>query len=254
MPAPFSRSLNGYRLPMAGLFALSSLVTAFGLAWLLLYKTNFWYGYWHDTTGIATAIERFGPENRYRFGFASTSKTERERLFGRISYGVHHGGKGLDTITYEVALNGRHIKQFLLTADEVGHLNDVAHLVDRVRLGVWGGLVLLVGLVVFYARQRLPLPSILAQSLAVGGLILIGSLALLLIGPTAAFTKMHEWVFPPGHPWFFYYQDSLMSTMMWAPVLFGWIAIAWSALTLGFFVLVQVGARLLCRMTARSLR
>ena len=62
---------------------------------------------------------------------------------------------------------------------------------------------------------------------------------LIVVGPTKAFSQMHEWVFPPGNPWFFYYQQSLMSTMMWAPVLFGWIAAQWAVFTLVFFACIQ---------------
>jgi hypothetical protein len=36
---------------------------------------------------------------------------------------------------------------------------------------------------------------------------------------------MHIFVFPDNHQWFFYYQDSLMSTLMKAPDLFAGIAI-----------------------------
>jgi hypothetical protein len=36
---------------------------------------------------------------------------------------------------------------------------------------------------------------------------------------------MHILVFPDDHQWFFYYQDSLMSTLMKAPDLFAGIAI-----------------------------
>ncbi|MFN2223885.1 MAG: DUF1461 domain-containing protein, partial [Candidatus Promineifilaceae bacterium] len=44
------------------------------------------------------------------------------------------------------------------------------------------------------------------------------------------------WICPPGHQWFFYYQDSLMTTMMKAPVLFAGIAAEWLVLTIAVFV------------------
>ncbi len=46
----------------------------------------------------------------------------------------------------------------------------------------------------------------------------------MLIGPTKVFYWGHEVVFPENNQWFFYYEDSLMSTMMKAPALFGPIA------------------------------
>jgi hypothetical protein len=42
-------------------------------------------------------------------------------------------------------------------------------------------------------------------------------------------------VFPPGHAWFFYYEDSLMTTLMQAPHLFGFIAVAIGVLALALF-------------------
>ena len=39
------------------------------------------------------------------------------------------------------------------------------------------------------------------------------------------FYQFHIWLFPADHEWFFYWQDSLMSTLMKAPVLFGGIAV-----------------------------
>jgi hypothetical protein len=54
----------------------------------------------------------------------------------------------------------------------------------------------------------------------------------LLLGPNKVFYRLHPLVFPPAHQWFFYYQDSLMSTMMQAPDLFGYIAVVWAALSM----------------------
>jgi len=48
--------------------------------------------------------------------------------------------------------------------------------------------------------------------------------AVFIVGPKDVFYQMHIWVFPDNHQWFFYYQDSLMSTMMKAPDLFAGIA------------------------------
>jgi uncharacterized membrane protein len=56
--------------------------------------------------------------------------------------------------------------------------------------------------------------------------------ALLTVGFREVFYAFHEAIFPPDHQWFFYYQDSLMSTMMKAPFLFGYIAAALVALAL----------------------
>ena len=46
------------------------------------------------------------------------------------------------------------------------------------------------------------------------------------VGPTEVFYQFHIWLFPADHQWFFYWQESLMSTLMKAPALFGGIALA----------------------------
>lgn len=217
-------------------FALTSCFLAFGLSWVVLYQLDFSYGRWHDVGGIGDAIERFGPENYYRTGFADTTKEQREQLFQQISYAVHHDGKGLESIIYTVP---GHPTQTLLTSDEVIHLNDVAHLVNKVEwLLVFSALIWVFVMFYYYKAQVRP-PSVLYQCLALLMLMGVFVLALLIIGPTKAFSQMHEWVFPPGNPWFFYYQQSLMSTMMWAPVLFGWIAAQWAVFTLILFGFIQ---------------
>ncbi|MDZ7925509.1 MAG: DUF1461 domain-containing protein [Marinagarivorans sp.] len=206
------------------------------MAWLLLYKISFSYGIWHDVGKLGWAIDRYGPENRNRTGFADTTKVEREALFEQINVAVHRNGQGLELITYTVA---GHPTQTLLTQDEVLHLTDVAHLVNKVAVLVFAGTLLWILMAIYYCRARLLPPSWLNQCLALLGVILFFTAILMLIGPAKAFSKMHEWVFPPGHPWFFYYQQSLMSTMMWAPRLFAWVAVEWAVFTVIFFSVVQ---------------
>jgi hypothetical protein len=46
------------------------------------------------------------------------------------------------------------------------------------------------------------------------------------LGAKKVFYQLHVWIFPEGHQWFFYYQESLMSTLMKAPDLFAGIGIA----------------------------
>ncbi len=67
------------------------------------------------------------------------------------------------------------------------------------------------------------------------------AILVVVIGPVKVFYALHELLFPDGHQWFFYYQESLMSTMMKAPELFGWIAMEWALLAILCFVLLQLG-------------
>jgi hypothetical protein len=62
--------------------------------------------------------------------------------------------------------------------------------------------------------------------------VLLVSFIVILLGPTKIFYLAHEVVFPDKHQWFFYYEESLMSTMMKAPALFGPIALQLLILTI----------------------
>ncbi len=194
---------------------------------------DFFYGVWHDVQ-IKECIEKFGPKNRYKPGFQDTTRTQRIELFHEINMAVHRGGKGLEDISYQSPSSGG--QQRLLREPEVVHLQDVANL-----LSVLLPLALIVVfdfpfLVIFYYRKFGTLPSIKYQSLGLLGLLVVLGGLLILIGPEKVFNTLHVWIFPKDHQWFFYYQDSLMSTMMYAPKLFGWIALTWALIASALFL------------------
>ena len=83
-------------------------------------------------------------------------------------------------------------------------------------------------------RQQLPsVKQLLAGLLGLGVVVV----AVLVLGAEKVFYQFHVWIFPAGHQWFFYYEESLMSMMMKAPDLFGYIAIMLVVLA----VIIQVG-------------
>lgn len=212
------------------LLVLAASVTAAWLAWLALAQLNFLYPLWHDLTGIDRTIEVYAPQNRYRRGFEQTSAAERSRLFAAIVDAIHDRGRGLRGLVYHDP-NGRPLGKLLHEA-EVLHLQDVARLIDRLRPVVVSAAVLTVLILLALCGQRSSPPS--AKSLVLGLFVplLVLAGALLVMGPVKVFYWLHTLVFPPGHQWFFYYQDSLMSTMMQAPDLFGYIALVWGFLSL----------------------
>ena len=220
-------------------YGLLTLVVAFWLAWLLLAQVNFLYGVWHDVGGIKEGIEKFGPQNRYKVGFADTSRDQRLELFASINKAIHNGGQGLADIVYTTAEEPR--AQTLLREPEVVHLQDVANLIDL--------LVIVVAVVLFfwlllggwYLIRYGCLPKLLSQIKGIGLFIMLTAALVLVIGAESVFNQLHIWVFPADHEWFFYYQDSLMSTMMFAPNLFAYIALAIVVLSLPLFVLLQLG-------------
>lgn len=228
-------------------WGLGLVLTAFYLSWLGLAAVNFAYPLFYQPLGLEQNIETYGPRNSARPGFHLTSRDERFRVFAGIAQAVRDDGNGLQELRYHDP-QGRELG-VLLIPDEVLHLQDVARLVgvfERV------GLVALIGwlvLSVWLWRRGAALPSVPAVLGGVALVLALGGLAVLVVGPTALFYWLHEVMFPPDHPWFFYYEASLMSTMMRAPVLFGGIAALWLALAL---MVVAILYALAWRLQARA--
>ena len=204
---------------------------------------DFLYPVFYSALDIHGHIQEFAPQNRYKSGFEHTTREERFRLFGAVVDAIQADGEGLQELTYH-APDGRPIDR-LFRAPELGHLQDVAHLVKRIAPVGWLA-VAWFGLHLALIRRRRwrvpPLRRMLGASLLATA---AATLAVLLAGPRALFQWFHEVAFPPDHPWFFYYQDSLMSTFMKAPDLFGAIAVALVVLGLACYaVLLWVASRI----------
>lgn len=221
------------QVPVVSL-ALSSCVLAFTLSWLILAKQQFLYPFWHDTVGIAQGIEKYGPQNRFKVGFADTTRAQRIELFAQINDSVHNHGEGLAEIHYESATSRG--PQTLLRDAEVVHLQDVAILIDLLKKTVAINAILWFILVVTLLKKRQNYIRLAKQCGGVGMVLSVVTVLVLVLGPVKVFNQLHIWVFPDEHQWFFYYQDSLMSTMMLAPRLFGWIAIVLAAVGVVMFI------------------
>ena len=231
------------------LFLPAAALAALWLAWRCLAAVDFLYPVLYDAIGVHEHIERFAPQNRYKQGFAETTPAERQRLFGAIVDAIHDSGAGLDELVYHDP-QGRPVDRLLRTP-EVGHLQDVARLLDRLLpvgglATAWVALHLLLMRRLGWAMPRWR--RLLGLSLAAVG---AGVLVVVLAGPRRVFAWAHDLVFPPDHPWFFYYQDSLMSTFMMAPYLFGAIALVMLPLALSFYAgLLWLGGRAAARQPA----
>lgn len=219
------------------IYCLCSLILAFSFAWFILVAVNFNYGFWHDHTGIKPAIDHFGALNQNKQGFELTTKAQREQAFADILKAVRNGGQGLDTIMFEVP---GHPKQTLLVEAEVIHLKDVAHLIDASVWLVVPAVLLWCTLVVFLRFAHKPIMRLPSQALALLGVFACVIFVLLVCGPEQVFNQLHIWAFPDNHQWFFYYQQSLMSTLMHAPELFGWIALEWTLISCGCYMAIQI--------------
>ncbi|WP_111640311.1 lipoprotein intramolecular transacylase Lit [Marinimicrobium alkaliphilum] len=215
--------MNGFnRYLLWPLLLTGHLLAASLLAWHLLAQVNYGYALAYPALAIDEHIARFGPANRYKDHFEQTGKEEHLALFGEITRAVQSGGEGLRDIHYPLPDGST---EPLLREAEAIHLEDVAHLIDVFYIaGLTGALVMLaLGGYAYWQRQRFPT----VRRILLGFIAALVSVTVIVlaIGPVKVFYWLHDVIFPPENEWFFYYEDSLMTTLMKAPDLFGFIAV-----------------------------
>ncbi|HEX5515760.1 MAG TPA: DUF1461 domain-containing protein [Gammaproteobacteria bacterium] len=203
-------------------FIVSLVWTAFFLAWVSLRLVDFGYPVLYRALDIEAHIARYGPENRFKHGFETTDRAQRLAIFGQIVDAIQAGGRGLEDIRYT---DSRGRTSVFLRHPEVVHLRSVARLVDRLAWVSWLMLGGLVASLTIMRAARLPPPRPGAVAAWTGVVVTAAAAFTLAWGPEEVFNTLHTWVFPAGEQWFFYYQESLMTTLMKAPDLFGAIAI-----------------------------
>ena len=214
-------SIKKYGLHVQKLvFLLTTFFLALAVSWMVLAKVNFAYPLLYDYAGIGDNIVSFAPKNKIKPDFEQSSRAEHLALFSGIVTSIHQHGEGLNALTYHTK-KGLGIP--LLTNAEVVHLEDVAKLYDKMKGLAWGALFLWLGLIVMQRRSQVNIFSV--SSLPYVLVLPLIVLVVLAIGAEKIFYKLHTLVFPDGHQWFFYYEESLMSMMMKAPDLFAYIAI-----------------------------
>ena len=216
-------------------------VASLWLGWRGLATADFLYPAWYRVLDVHGHIQHYAPRNRYRDGFASTTPAERQRLFAAIVDAIHAGGRGLAELEYHDAA-GRPLDR-LLREPEVQHLEDVSRLVRVLAPAGWLAVAWTALHLALIRARRWSVPTmsrLLAASLAS---VTAGVALVLVIGPVPVFYALHEWIFPPDRPWFFYYQDSLLTTMMKAPDLFGAIAAEILAVALLLYTGILFAAR-----------
>lgn len=214
---------------------LSTLLASLSAGWLIQASRDYAYPFWYDQYDIAAHIDRFGPQNRYIQGLQTLPKDEHVRLFDDIVRAVHHHGEGLGDIRF--ITDG--ISRPLLRQPEIEHLQDVANLIDVLRPAGLGAALLALLLLRGLMRRKIR-PHWRTQAMLLGSFTALLLAILFLAGPRQVFYQLHVWIFPDNHQWFFYYQDSLMSTLMKAPQLFAGIAMAIMASGLLIYALLIV--------------
>lgn len=214
---------------------------SFGAAWFTLALFDFGYPVWFELLEIQNFIQELGPQNRHKYGFENLTPEEYKTLFSQINYAIHFDPNGLADITYTIPLpDDTSASISLLRPPEVIHLQDVAKLISFLKITTLLSLISYIYLLKTHRKSRKAGPANTVKPIAITWLIIgfLGSLVYI-IEPTAFFYWLHDLVFPAENQWFFYYQDSLMTTLMKAPLLFGPIAITLLLVTLAFDALSQ---------------
>lgn len=229
------------------LFFACQLIALALISWHLLAQFHFAYPVGYKLLTLDQHIADYAPLNRYKRDFELTTPSEHWRLFGEISDAVQASGKGLGDIHYALK-NGQTTP--LMHEAEIIHLQDVANLID-VFYWVGSGCVLLwLGLLAVAYWQQLTAPP--TRQVLLGFLMaaLIIALVVLLIGPRSVFYWLHVQVFPDGHQWFFYYEESLMTTLMKAPDIFAFITLLLVTLLIALWCLSVYGVNRLLNKSA----
>ncbi|WNC67664.1 DUF1461 domain-containing protein [Thalassotalea nanhaiensis] len=204
------------------IFCISVLLFSFGLSWQVNKSVNFTYPMWYQVLNIDAHISKYAPQNKYnKQDFVNTNKSQHIDLFEQVVVSINNQGENLDNISYQI----KNKSKPLFTQSEVIHLQDVSNLVDTLRLVWLVNLLPLILLSLLYIQKRLYMPStkLKVKTLIVSVLVIISSFAI--FGFKKIFYYLHTAVFPDDHQWFFYYQESLMSTFMKAPDLFAAIGV-----------------------------
>ena len=144
---------------------------------------------------------------------------------------VAYGGKGLADITYTHA--GKSSKR--LRKAELMHLKAVANLVNHFYWIGTASIIISIILFVLIRQINPPLPKFKQVMAGILLLALMVTATFTIFGPRKVFQWLHTQMFPKSDQWFFYYQDSLMTTLMKAPDLFAFMGILLGLLTLIFF-------------------
>jgi hypothetical protein len=207
------------------------------LSWHFLSKANFFFDTLYDMHQIESHIAEFAPQNRQnRINFELTSKNERIRIVGKILRTVNSKGVGLETIKY-FNTDGVPVNLFLTLA-EVEHLKDVSVLVHLMNSIAF--ILMIIFIIIFSLawRYKTTTPSLLMLTCSMVGFVIIATGCIIFIGPQIVFNELHEWVFADKSEWHFYYQDSLMTTLLKAPDTFATMAILMTAIALIFWLLI----------------
>jgi len=216
--------------------------------WYISYSNNFFFPVIYQMTDIHGHVLKYAPQNRRgKKDFKYTGSSIHLKVFSEMLKSVENGGEGLSEITYPI---GREGKKKLLTGEEVVHLQDVANLLYNIK-SVWRVMLLLmvgaIGIMLYGCYRPYSFLTLMLGGGMLGGVFW---LALSRFGFKPIFNALHRMIFPAGHKWFFYYQDSLLSTVLKAPDSFMYFGIILGLFALLVFV---IGYKFILMMFDRAM-
>ncbi len=226
---------NLFRFIFWPVFFTAHLLTVSVLSWHLLAQVDFAYPLGYQLLDLHKHIQENAPNNRFKHEFEFTTQQEHWDLFSQITAAVQHHGKGLTEIRYKLP-NGSSTP--LMHQAEIIHLQDVANLIAVVyTIGMISALIWMTLLILAYYKN-FGFPAI--KKILMGFVIGIVAVTVIVLGTgaTKLFYWLHTKIFPDGHQWFFYYEDSLMTTLMKAPDIFAFIAL----LLISLLIILWVGS------------
>ena len=216
---------------------LALLVSCLYVSWQVLSQANFLYDQIYEHNNLEAHVNEFAPLNRNdKESFALTSKTERVQVFNDIAREINTGGGGLGSITYTPE-GADAAKPFLVEAER-DHLQDVANLVSSLKpIGAFIASLLIAfyGFCWYYKVSRYQYfwrPSGVFVSLfQIAAVVALCVAITFALGPQQTFYLLHEWAFSDKAQWYFFFEDSLMTTLM-PEIVFANIAVLIGTLTI----------------------
>ncbi len=216
-------------------FFIAHLLTFSILSWHLLAQIDFAYPLGYKLLDLQKHIQENAPENRFKQKFEYTTPQEHWDLFSQITYAIQHHGNGLAEISYTLP-NGSSTP--LMHQAEIIHLQDVANLIDVIyQIGIISAILWLALLIMAY-RKKIGFPAI--KKILTGFVVSVVSTSIVIIslGAKDIFYWLHTKIFPDNHQWFFFYEESLMTTLMKAPHIFAFITL----LLIGLLMILWIGS------------
>jgi len=240
-----------YRIVLNVILLISLVIAAVNIAWHLSSVVNYFYKPLYSAIDIQAHIKKYAPKNHqvHFRKFVNTQPEQHYLLFEKIAEAINHNGEGLENISFNEVNSDKQIR--LLTPAEVIHLEDVAKVVSVFNwTAMFSGFIALLCLWCL-KKGKYSLFGYKATLLVMGAVSVVLTSSVLLIGPKTFFYYLHKWIFAENQ-WFFYYQESLMTTLMKAPYIFGYITIAIFVLAIAVFIALLAIIRSGIKVTNRS--